>query len=48
MFLFLDHFGVSEIRKESMTTEFPDDNKTANGKRIDDQEAAEINEIKSN
>jgi len=48
LFLFLDHFGVSEIRKESMTTEFPDDNKTANGKRIDDQEAAEINEIKSN
>jgi uncharacterized protein (TIRG00374 family) len=26
IFLFLDHFGVSEIRKESMQTKFPDEN----------------------
>ena len=46
LFLFIDHFGVSEIRKESMASEFPEQNGCENGHSDGDQDSIEVDEIK--
>jgi len=45
-FLFIDHFGVSEIRKESMSSEFPEENEAENCNSDDDKKKIEIDEVK--
>ncbi len=46
-FLFKDHFGVSEIRKESLEVDFPGDNGNGNGKHADQaQKADKDHEVK--